>query len=48
MVTGVACCDDSPHICPGCTRVMSHREAAEQGQCNDCNGGAIEAAPDAR
>lgn len=28
------------HLCPGCGRVMSAREAAEQGACNDCNGGA--------
>ena len=26
--------------CPYCDRVMSNREAAEQGACNDCNGGA--------
>jgi hypothetical protein len=25
--------------CPYCDRVMSKREAAEQGACNDCNGG---------
>jgi hypothetical protein len=27
-------------VCPGCGRIMSRREAAEQGACNDCNGGA--------
>lgn len=27
-------------LCPGCDRVMSLREASEQGACNDCNGGA--------
>jgi hypothetical protein len=26
--------------CPYCDRVMSNREAAEQGSCNDCYGGA--------
>lgn len=26
--------------CPYCGRVMSNREAAEQGACNDCHGGA--------
>ncbi len=26
--------------CPYCDRVMSNREAIEQGACNDCNGGA--------
>jgi len=26
--------------CPGCRRIMSKREAAEQGMCNDCQGGA--------
>lgn len=26
--------------CPTCDRVMSNREAIEQGACNDCNGGA--------
>jgi len=26
--------------CPYCDRVMSNREAAEQGACNDCYGGA--------
>lgn len=25
--------------CPSCDRVMSDREAAEQGSCNDCYGG---------
>jgi ribosomal protein L37AE/L43A len=25
-----------PPRCPYCGRVMSHREAAEQGACNDC------------
>lgn len=24
--------------CPYCNRIMSHREAAEQGACNDCYG----------
>lgn len=33
---GPVCCDDAPHYCEGCGRVMSHREAAEQGLCNDC------------
>lgn len=33
------CCGDYPHICPGCQRVMSHREWEEQRQCNDCAGG---------
>jgi hypothetical protein len=28
--------------CPGCGRVMSNREAAEQGACNDCSGGAYD------
>jgi ssDNA-binding Zn-finger/Zn-ribbon topoisomerase 1 len=28
--------------CPGCGRIMSLREAAEQGACNDCNGGAYD------
>jgi hypothetical protein len=32
--------DLGPPRCPGCDRVMSQREAAEQGACNDCNGGA--------
>jgi hypothetical protein len=31
---------EGPPRCPGCGRVMSDREAAEQGACNDCNGGA--------
>jgi hypothetical protein len=35
------CCADYPHFCPGCGRVMSHREAAEQGMCNDCQEGAF-------
>jgi len=26
--------------CPYCGRVMSNREKAEQGACNDCYGGA--------
>jgi hypothetical protein len=34
-----ACCDDSPHLCPGCLRVMSHREWDEQRACNDCTEG---------
>lgn len=25
-------------VCPYCGRVMSRREAAEQGACNDCHG----------
>lgn len=29
-----------PAYCPGCGRVMSRREAVEQGACNDCSGGA--------
>jgi hypothetical protein len=33
------CCAEYPHRCPGCGRVMSHREAAEQGACNECLGG---------
>lgn len=28
--------------CPGCDRVMSTREAVEQGACNDCSGGAYD------
>lgn len=32
----VNCCADAPHICPGCHRVMSHREWDEQRQCNEC------------
>lgn len=28
--------------CPGCGLVMSRREAAEQGACNSCNGGAAD------
>jgi hypothetical protein len=29
--------------CPGCGRIMSRREAAEQGECNDCHpGGAVD------
>jgi len=31
---------EGPPICPGCGRVMSRREAAEQAACNDCHGGA--------
>lgn len=27
--------------CPSCGRVMSVREGAEQGVCNDCLGGAL-------
>lgn len=27
-------------VCPHCGRVMSDREKAEQGACNDCHGGA--------
>jgi len=25
-----------PPECPGCGRIMSYREADEQGACNDC------------
>lgn len=28
--------------CPSCGRIMSNREAAEQGACNDCSGGAYD------
>lgn len=28
--------DREADVCPYCDRVMSHREAAEQGACNDC------------
>lgn len=28
--------------CPGCGLVMSGREAAEQGECNECHGGACD------
>jgi hypothetical protein len=28
--------------CPHCDRVMSNREATEQGACNDCSGGAYD------
>jgi ribosomal protein L37AE/L43A len=28
--------------CPYCGRIMSNREADEQGACNDCNGGAYD------
>lgn len=31
-----------PDVCPYCDRVMSRREAAEQGACNDCSGGAYD------
>lgn len=31
---------EGPPVCPYCARVMSNREAAEQGACNDCHGGA--------
>jgi hypothetical protein len=31
------CCDGSPHVCPGCGLVMTHREAAEQAACNECS-----------
>ena len=27
---------DAPIHCPYCERIMSKREAAEQGACNDC------------
>lgn len=30
---------DDPPRCPHCGRVMSNREAAEQGACNDCHPG---------
>jgi hypothetical protein len=33
---------EGPPVCLGCGRVMSNREAAEQGACNECNGGAWE------
>jgi hypothetical protein len=29
-------CDHQPPECPYCHRVMTNREAAEQGACNDC------------
>lgn len=29
--------DDEPPACPYCGLVMSDREAAEQGACNDCH-----------
>jgi ribosomal protein L37AE/L43A len=32
--------EPEPDVCPYCGRVMSRREAAEQGACNDCYGGA--------
>lgn len=38
-MSGHQCCEEYPHYCPGCERVMSHREAAEQGMCNDCQEG---------
>jgi len=28
--------EEGPPRCPGCGRVMSDREAGEQGACNDC------------
>jgi NADH pyrophosphatase NudC (nudix superfamily) len=31
-----------PRFCPYCGRIMSYREAAEQGACNECNGGAYD------
>lgn len=31
-----------PDVCPGCGRVMTRREAIEQGACNDCSGGAYD------
>lgn len=34
-----------PRVCPGCGRIMSWREAAEQGACNDCSGGAFDPSP---
>jgi hypothetical protein len=33
--------------CPGCGRVMSLREKAEQGACNDCYGGPYWPKPEA-
>lgn len=36
----LACCEAAPHHCPHCGLIMSHREAAEQGACNECAGGA--------
>lgn len=29
-----------PSRCPGCGQVMSFREENEQGECNECRGGA--------
>ena len=36
---GVTVNEPTPDVCPTCGRVMSKREAAEQGACNDCHGG---------
>lgn len=33
--------DEAPR-CPHCRRVMTAREAGEQGACNDCHGGAYD------
>lgn len=38
----------APDRCPGCDRVMSRREAVEQGACNDCSGGAYDPRDGAR
>jgi len=35
----VACCEESPHECPMCGNVMSHREWDEQRICNQCHEG---------
>lgn len=35
---------DAPR-CPSCGLVMSNREAAEQGECNACHGGAADLGP---
>ena len=37
-------CRPAPR-CPDCNRVMSGREAAEQGSCNDCYGDAGYSSP---
>lgn len=29
---------DHGGTCPGCGLIMSRREAAEQGECNECHG----------
>lgn len=41
----VSCCADAPHICPGCRRVMSHREWDEQRCCNECLESQVPASP---